>query len=492
MNSLTTKNQYDFVVVGGGITGLALAFFLRRAGYNGVLLERAERAGGLLRTVSKDGFVFEHAANTAYAKDSFKSLIGELGLEKEVVPSARRKLKRYIGSSGSSLGKTQLHPLPITVRDFLKSSLLSRLEKLRLLAEPFRSRGAACDDESLESFLTRRFRAGSEVIESIFNGIWASDIRAQSARMTTPLLWRYEQEYGSLLKGILFDYRKRARNRPTAVGFRGGMGTLVSALSKNLEDILIYNASVERIERRADWQWSVEYRDTSKPGSEFSSISSASVFLALPAPATSGLLRDVDPVTSTAIDNIEYSPIGIVTLSLPDYELSKYPEMSGLLLPSADDRMLIGATLLNRLYPFRAPAGHSVVTCYSGGARNPRAARVTDQDVCDKVVDEFTRLLELSSPPVVLDRHYLPQALPNYGLGHDRIVASVRRLESQNAGLNILGNWIERIGVSDRIDEARGAVSKFSAQSASAVRENRADFSSSLNSSSRKISGASS
>ena len=59
------------VIVGGGITGLATAYYLQRAvrprdRIEVVVLEASARAGGKLRTIRQDGFVVEAEIGRAH------------------------------------------------------------------------------------------------------------------------------------------------------------------------------------------------------------------------------------------------------------------------------------------------------------------------------------------------------------------------------------------------------------------------------------------
>ena len=56
--------KYDFIVVGAGLTGLTTAFYLQKAGKRVLVLERDERAGGVIKTHNENGFLFESGPNT--------------------------------------------------------------------------------------------------------------------------------------------------------------------------------------------------------------------------------------------------------------------------------------------------------------------------------------------------------------------------------------------------------------------------------------------
>ena len=59
-------NEADFVVLGAGVTGLAAA---NELGDQAIVLERAERPGGLVRTENFDGYWFDHVIHLLHFKD---------------------------------------------------------------------------------------------------------------------------------------------------------------------------------------------------------------------------------------------------------------------------------------------------------------------------------------------------------------------------------------------------------------------------------------
>ena len=58
-------DAFDAIVVGAGISGLATAFGLQRAGLRVQVIEAADRAGGVIATVARDGCLFERGPNSA-------------------------------------------------------------------------------------------------------------------------------------------------------------------------------------------------------------------------------------------------------------------------------------------------------------------------------------------------------------------------------------------------------------------------------------------
>ena len=54
-------------VIGGGISGLCAAFYLKRAGVEVVLFEGGPRVGGNIKTEVREGFLYEHGPNSTLA-----------------------------------------------------------------------------------------------------------------------------------------------------------------------------------------------------------------------------------------------------------------------------------------------------------------------------------------------------------------------------------------------------------------------------------------
>ena len=50
------QNNYDVIVIGSGIGGIASATLLAKAGYKTLLIESKERLGGRFSTIQHDGF----------------------------------------------------------------------------------------------------------------------------------------------------------------------------------------------------------------------------------------------------------------------------------------------------------------------------------------------------------------------------------------------------------------------------------------------------
>uniref|UniRef100_A0A7C9DWW7 Protoporphyrinogen oxidase n=1 Tax=Opuntia streptacantha TaxID=393608 RepID=A0A7C9DWW7_OPUST len=118
-------------VVGAGISGLAAAYKLKSHGLNVTLFEADKRAGGKIRTVTKDGLIWDEGANTMTESEvEVTSLLDDLELrKKQQFPISQHK--RYIARDGLPL------LIPSNPVALFKSNILSTESKVVFLNKFF-------------------------------------------------------------------------------------------------------------------------------------------------------------------------------------------------------------------------------------------------------------------------------------------------------------------------------------------------------------------
>ena len=107
------------VIVGGGISGLALAHGLRSRGVEVTLLEAGPSLGGNIQTRSRDGFITEAGPNSFVDREpTLRQLAASLGLEGRIRTADPAAKRRYIYTRG------KLRAVPSSPPAFLKSDVL--------------------------------------------------------------------------------------------------------------------------------------------------------------------------------------------------------------------------------------------------------------------------------------------------------------------------------------------------------------------------------
>ena len=73
------------IVVGGGISGLVCAYAMRKAGVEAQVLEASHRAGGVIASERRDGFLLELGPQSFSGTAALRALCAELGIADQLV-----------------------------------------------------------------------------------------------------------------------------------------------------------------------------------------------------------------------------------------------------------------------------------------------------------------------------------------------------------------------------------------------------------------------
>ncbi|HSH09908.1 MAG TPA: protoporphyrinogen oxidase, partial [Oceanipulchritudo sp.] len=276
----------DAIVIGGGISGLAIANALARKGKRVHVIERSGRMGGAVKTELKEGFLVEAGPNSMLVKsEDVWNYIHELGLADSLVEANPISNKRFLVKRG------QVVPLPMSPAGGVTTPLYSVGEKFRLLAEPFIGRSKLAD-ESVTSFVSRRMGPAflEYGISALVSGIYAGNPDALSIRHAFPKVWNLEQQYGSLIGGALKLKRERKRQGITPfksrmISFRNGLQELVTALCSEKSMTTATGATISSISRNGQGTWRVE----SSADGQSATHQSAQLVLATPLDAYGAL-----------------------------------------------------------------------------------------------------------------------------------------------------------------------------------------------------------
>src|SRR5581483_1014357 len=244
------------VIVGAGISGLALAYRLRQLAPSVELaiLEQQPRPGGTVWTERSDGFQVEIGPNGFLDNNpATLNLCRDLGLGTRLLPASEDASRnRYL------FYHSKLRRLPNSFLSFLGSDLLSWRGKLNVLAERFRPRRREISDESIAAFVRRRAgREAADLLADAFvTGIHAGDPTLLSVRAAMPRLVALEEEYGGVMKGLTRAARdRRARGGPRTGrmwSFREGLRLMIETLRDQLSEWLRLGVSVQRLERTTE------------------------------------------------------------------------------------------------------------------------------------------------------------------------------------------------------------------------------------------------
>jgi len=436
------------VIIGGGISGLSLAYLLQREGpsVDLVLLEAEERLGGKIWTDRAEGFLCESGVN-GFLNNKPKTL--ELSAELSLSPlkSSDAARKRFIFSNG------QLCPLPESPPAFFKSDLLSVWGRIRIIYEMFAPRGDK-DDESLADFGRRRLgrEAFEKLIDPMASGIYAGDPGALSLKSCFPRIHELEMEYGSLIRAMIklrMKAKKEGKAGPGAgpggvlTSFPEGMETLILALKASLGNRVRPRSRVTSLQKTGG-RYTVCLQDGSV-------VESDVVVMAAPAHAASEILRDFDAVLSRSISEIPYPPVSVVCMGYRKDRIGRSLEGFGFLVPFREGRRILGTLWDSSIFPNRAPEGFVLLRTMLGGARASKLAAQDEGALVDMVAGELAEIMGIRVQPDFARVYIHDKAIPQYTIGHQERLDTIGRLLEKHKGLHLSGNAYRGISVNDCI-----------------------------------------
>ena len=427
------------VVVGGGISGLALALCLHRDGAPVTMLEAAEAPGGTARTLLHDGFLLETGPNSVLDRDgAVEALAGSVGLRP--VPATEGARQRAVVLGG------RVRTLPTHPLRWLGTDVLPLSSKARLLLEPFTRKAPAGLDESLGDFGRRHFgrTLTSTLLDALQTGIWAGDLERLSVASAFPRLRALERAHRSLLLGALRPQAGPRTRMPRPISFEGGLGGLSSALARALGERLRLNARATALERTADG-WRVV--------TEAGSVTAARVVLALPPWDAAALTRPFDGALAEELSAFPSVGVAVVHLGFRPV-LSPAPEGFGFLVPTGEGRDILGTVYASSLFPFRAPEGTTLLTVLLGGAHKGALLSLDDDALVKTARRELLALLQVQRAPTLTHVVRWPRAIPQYNVGHALRLEAVRGQTARWPGLWLSGNAYGGASVADCIRSA--------------------------------------
>jgi oxygen-dependent protoporphyrinogen oxidase len=436
------------VVVGGGISGLVCAYELRQLGHSVLLLEAADRVGGVIDSIQQDGFLFELGPQSVLSSEGLLDLAGRLGIA-EALLHADPRAPRYILLHG------RLHAVPLAPPGFLSTSLLGLGSKLRLLSEPLRRSTPPEEDESIAAFVRRKF--GAELLENLVgpfvSGVHAGDPEKLSLRSAFPALHQFEKRYGSVIRAGMKSRPPKDKQRPTLCAFRDGLAMLVRSLRDSLGSAVLTGAAVESV-HRSKTNGSSHYELQVQRGGRTEAIQADSLIMAAPAGAAARVLAGLAEQFASLLGRIEYAAVAVVSAGYKREQVGHPLAGFGFLAPRKEGRRLLGTVWSSSLFPGRAPEGMVSLATFIGGATDPQLFQHTDGEIAATVEKENSEILQISGPPVTRMVHRWAHAIPQYNIGHSQILAGLREEIARFPGLFLTGSYLGGPSVPACIDHA--------------------------------------
>lgn len=448
------------VVLGAGISGLTTAYALenlaKREGLEVeiIVLEKDARPGGKMLSVKSDGYLCEWGPNGFLDnKPMTLDLCRSLGIDAHLLRSNDNARKRFIYAANS------LHRLPEGAASFFKSNLISWPGKLRLGCEMLIPAKRDGGDETLADFARRRL--GAEALERLIgpmvSGIFAGNPETMSLRSCFPRIHQLEQEYGGLLKAMAKLGRQKRRDQKagkqvasaagpggTLTSFAAGIQELTDGLVRKLAAEVRTDSGVTRIEAKQGG-FLLHLEDETQVEAEI-------VVSAAPAHALSEMLAQTDELAASLLKQIPYAPMNVVCFGYARDKIARDLSGFGYLIAKGEKRHTLGTLWDSSIFPQRAPDGQVLLRSMFGGATNPQAIELSEEEVKQRTMADLKLIMGIDAAPdfVKIFRHR--RAIPQYIPGHSARLAELDLRLEKIPGLFLTGNAFFGVGINDCVN----------------------------------------
>lgn len=457
-------------VVGGGISGLSCAYYLKTLGKSKIkylfLLDKSPKFGGWIQTSRfPDGAIFEHGPRTlrVHTKSGYNALelAEELGLQSRILPVGSHS---QTAKTNFILSNGKLHPLPRDISPFFRKTPPFSKPLLSYVFNEFMTKQTALEDESVYSFIKRRI--GKDVSDFVFDpmcrGIAAGDSKELSARSMFPILFEAEQQHGSIIKGILKNrknsaisqfmhsdlvqkaYTERWRMWTLETGLEELIDALACAVDEREFSDLIFNAQCNHI---------LFKNGKAELCVENEKLVVDHVFSCIPSYQLANLIPEY-PKLCNALSQISFTDVAVVYLEYTDNVL-RFPGF-GFLAPSFEDAKILGIVFDSNCFPSLNGNSKTRLTCMIGGQwfksilGDP--SNVSDELILKIAIEEAKRHLGIHELPVRSKVLIQQKCIPQYVVGHfKKLEVAEREIKDNNLCISLLGASYKGAGVPDCI-----------------------------------------
>ena len=439
----------DIAVVGGGISGLAAAYELQRHGVSVRVLEASDRPGGVIQTDRFDGWIIDGGPDSMLVqKPAAVSLCRKLGIADRLVSTLTPRTA-YVLRNG------HLHPIvegsflgfPVRAGGLARSSLFSMGGKLRMACEALLPRRDSGDDESIASFVRRRF--GDEAVdylaEPLLAGIHAGDVDRLSIRALCPRLVDAERQSGSVIRAFR-ALRLTPSPHGAFVSLPGGVSELVDSLAAAIAPGAIALAT-----RVTGLQHTGAFVVDTTAGP----VRAQAVILAVPAYVAGGVLRGIHSRLAALCEAIPYASTATIAFGYRRDQIDHPLRGSGFVVPRVEGSPLLAATWVTSKWPHRAPDGHVLLRAFVGGGRDPQRLEQTDAELIDVARDALGEIVPARGAPLFSRLYRWTRQSPQHEVGHLQRVAAIESHVAALPGLFITGSGFRAIGLPDCIADGR-------------------------------------
>ncbi len=448
---MTDSAKPYVVIIGAGLTGLTMAYYLKKSGINVVVIDKAARTGGVIQTIREKGFVYETGPNTGVVSNPemaelFEDLAGKCELE-TANPAAKRRL---------IWKNNQWNALPSGLWSAVSTPLFSWGDKFRILGEPWRAKGTN-PNETLADLVKRRLGKSflDYAIDPFISGIYAGNPAELVPKYALPKLWNLEQEYGSFIRGSIkkaklpkTDRDKKATKEVFSA--RGGLQNLIDALTDAIgPDSLLLSADAMIKPSENGFHLQITTPENLIQFETKYLVTTCGGY------ALGNLMPFLDEEETAPFRNLKYAAVTQVLLGFEKWKGINLNAFGGL-VPGKENKSILGALFTSSFFEDRAPQGGALLSVFMGGTKRPDIAQMDDDQIESLIRKDLPRMMSNRGfNPDLMRIHRYPKAIPQYTETSAQRFEMIEKLQQKYPGLILAGNIRDGIGMADRVKQGR-------------------------------------
>jgi oxygen-dependent protoporphyrinogen oxidase len=476
---MTVDATAHVVVIGGGIAGLAAAFFLKDEPVRVTVLEGSSRLGGKLSASDVAGVAVDEGAEALLARrPEGIDLVTAAGLGADLVPAGVTSSAIYTRGALRPLPRRQFMGVPADLDELAATGVISDGGVARARDES--PRPAEAGDVSVTEYIGSR--VGAEVVDRLVDpllgGVYAGRSEDLSFRATLAPLAAAARGHATLTEAAASLLPPAPANggsgeppaggtpagaaagqpAPVFVSLTTGIGALPEAVAKASGADVRTGAMVREL-RRTPAGWRLTVGSAAAP--EY--LDADAVILAIPAAPAARLLKHAAGPAAARLAEIPYASMAIVTLA---FRAADFPAQrrSGYLVPAVDGRAVKAVTFSTVKWPhLAAQAPVHVVRCSVGRSGDVAVLQRDDADLAALAAAELAAAVGTTAEAVEWRVTRWGGGLPQYNVGHLDRVAAIRRSVSEQPGLAVAGAAYDGVGIPACVATARTAAGQVTA-----------------------------
>jgi oxygen-dependent protoporphyrinogen oxidase len=338
------------------------------------------------------------------------------------------------------------------------SDILSWPGKLRLAKEPFASKRPDGIDESIYDFGKRRIgqEAADYLIQPMVSGVLGGVASKLSLKSCFPVMRQMEDEHGSLFKAMIAKAKKakaegKKSGGPSGPGgwltsFHGGLNKIIERFHERYSDSIMSENAVAHVKRNGNG-----YLLTLADGT---TLHAGSVVLATPSYQAAKVVSHLSLPLTELLGQIPYAPISVICMGYDARQIKRPMNGFGFLVPSKENRRILGSIWTSSIFDKRAPEGKIQFRTMVGGDGDHDSINLSDADLLTAVKKDLGEVIGIDGEPELVKIYRWKHGIPQYRIGHSKIMAAIESELSRNPGLFLANNAYYGISLNDCVKQA--------------------------------------